>query len=186
MPAGIGAASGLAGRYATALFDLAKAQDALPQLEADLESLRSALAGNAELTRALRSPVVRREEHAGIVAALGEPLGLSPLTRNFLGVLAGKRRLGALPAMLDQLEAMMALHRGEATAEVVSASPLSEEQLDRVRESVAAKVGRAVKLTAGVDPGLIGGLVVRVGSQMIDASLKTKLQQLELAMRGVR
>lgn len=176
----------MAGRYATAVFDLAEAQDALGPLEADLGSLREALATNAELVRALRSPVVTRGEHVGIVASLGDPLGLSPLMRNFLGVLAEKRRLGVLPAMIAQLEAMLAEHRGEATAEVRSAVALSEEQLDRVRDSVASKVGRAVKLSAEVDPSLIGGLVVRVGSRMVDASLKTKLQQLELAMRGVR
>ena len=178
--------SGLAGRYATALFELARERDGVPALEADIGRLEEALATGPELMRTLKSPVVSRDEHAGTVEALAKDLELSELTTHFLGVLAEKRRLGVLPEIMRVLHLLLAEERGETVAEVVSAVPLSEAQLGDVKQSIAAYVDQAVRLVASVDPGLIGGLVVRVGSRMIDASLKTKLQQLELSMRGLR
>jgi F-type H+-transporting ATPase subunit delta len=179
-------ASGLAGRYASALFDLAAERGALDKVESDLDALQEAVAASPELQRMLKSPVVSREEHERTMASLGDRLGLGEVTRNFLGLLAQKRRLGALPGIVSQLKAMLAARRGEETAEVVSAVPLGQAEIDRLKESVGRYAGRAVNLTTRVDPGLLGGLVVRVGSRMVDASLKTKLQQLELSMRGVR
>jgi F-type H+-transporting ATPase subunit delta len=179
-------AAGLAGRYATALFELALERSELDRVEADLRSLEASLEGNSELRRALRSPVVRREEHTQAMMAIADQLGLGEATRNLLGMLAQKRRLAALSEIITVFRSLLASHRGEQTAEVVSAVPLGEEDVGRLKESVARYAGRAVSLTARVDPSLLGGLVIRLGSRMIDASLKTKLQQLELSMRGLR
>ena len=120
------------------------------------------------------------------VHALAERLGASDTVRSFLGVLARQRRMAALPAIIDGFARLFAAHRGEETAQVTSAVALDEAQLGAVRDAVAGYVGRAVQLSAVVDPALLGGLVVRIGSRMVDASLKTKLQNLELSMRGLR
>jgi F-type H+-transporting ATPase subunit delta len=176
----------LANRYATALFELASERKALEQVEGDLASLDRAIGETADLARLISSPIVSREEQARAMGALADQLGLSDIVKNFLGVLAERRRLGALPAMIAEFNRRLAAHRGEETAEVTSAVPLDESQLASVKDAVAAYAGRPVQLSASVDPGLLGGLVVRIGSRMIDASLKTKLQHLELSMRGVR
>jgi F-type H+-transporting ATPase subunit delta len=186
LPASNATASGLANRYATALFDLAAERKALEQVEADLAALERAIAGSTDLARLISSPITSREDHAQAMAAVAERLGLSDIVRNFLGVLARSRRLAALPAIIAGYQRKLAAHRGEETAEVTSAVPLDEAQLSSVREAVASYAGKPVQLTAAVDPALLGGLVVRIGSRMIDASLKTKLQHLELSMRGVR
>ena len=179
-------ASGVASRYANALFDLSQEQGGLEQAHADLAALQQAVAESDDLARLLRSPIVSREDQARATDALAERLGSSTVVRNFLGVLARQRRLGALPAIIDEFSRLLAAHRGEETAEVTSAVPLDEAQLGDVRNAVAGYVGRPVQLSAAVDPTLLGGLIVRVGSRMVDASLKTKLHNLELSMRGVR
>lgn len=179
-------ASGVASRYANALFDLALERGGLEQAGADLASLQQAIGESDDLARLLRSPVVSREQHDRACTALAERLGASGTVRNFLGVLARQRRLAALPAIIDAFAGLLAAHRGEETAQVTSAVPLDDAQMDEVRDAVAAYVGRPVKLTAAVDPGLLGGLVLRIGSRMVDASLKTKLHNLELSMRGIR
>ena len=184
MPASSAHASGLAGRYAVALFELAQERRELDTVAGDLHSLREMLAASADLQRLIRSPVLSREEQARALAALGERAGLAPLTRQFLGLLAHKRRLFALPQVIEAYDAMLAEHRGAVGAEVVSAVPLSPEQLESVQQQLAAAVGQTVKLSTAVDPGLLGGLIVRVGSRMIDASIRTKLHQLELALKG--
>jgi F-type H+-transporting ATPase subunit delta len=176
--------SGLAGRYAVALFELAQEQDALDAVAGDLHTLRDLLAGSADLERLIRSPVLSREEQARAITAVGERAGFAPLTLKFLGLLAHKRRLFALPDVIAAYDAMLAEHRGEVGAEVVSAVPLSPEQLESVERQLTAAVGQTVKLSTAVDPNLLGGLVVRVGSRMIDASIRTKLHQLELALKG--
>lgn len=176
----------MAGRYATALFDLALERGALDKVESDMGSVQAALESSADLRRILRSPVVSREEHAQALGAFAERLGLGELVRNFLAVLAQKRRLIALDGIAREFRLLVAAHRGEEAAEVISAAPLAPADLDRLRESVARHAGKAVNLTAHVDPSLLGGLVVKIGSRMIDASLKTRLQQLEMSMRGLR
>ena len=176
----------MAGRYATALFELAAERHALDQVERDLATLEQALTASADLGRLIRSPVIGREDQGRAMAALAGKLGLGEITCNFLGVLAGQRRLGALPGVAAAFKRLLAVHRGEETAEVVSAVPLDEDELASVKSAVARYAGRPVQLSASVDPALLGGIVVRVGSRMIDASLKTKLQNLELSMRGVR
>lgn len=178
-------ASGLAGRYASALFDLAEEQSALDAVAEDLRNFRSLLDESEELRRLIRSPVLSREEQGRALAAVVERAGFNPLTGRFLGLLAHKRRLFALPDMIKAYEALLAAHRGEVSGQLVSAVPLSEEQVDTVREQLKKAVGQEVTLATSVDPTLLGGIVVRVGSRMIDASLRTKLHQLELAMKGV-
>jgi F-type H+-transporting ATPase subunit delta len=177
-------ASGLAGRYALALFELAEDQDALDAVAGDLASLRGMIDESADLRRLIQSPVLSRDEQGRALATLGEKAGFEPLTRQFLGVLAHQRRLFALPEVVAAYDAMLAEHKGEVGAEVTSAVPLSEEQLASVQRHLSAAVGQAVKLSTSVDPSLLGGLVVRVGSRMIDASIRTKLHQLELALKG--
>ena len=184
MPASSVHVSGLAGRYAGALFELAQDQDVLDAIATDLHSLRDLLEESADLARLIRSPVLSRDEQARALAAVGERAGFAPLTRQFLGLLAHKRRLFALPDVIEAYDAMLAEHRGEVGAEVVSAVPLSEEQLESVKQQLTAAVGQTVQLSTAVDPSLLGGLVVRVGSRMIDASIRTKLHQLELALKG--
>lgn len=186
LPASNATGSGLAGRYATALFELAAERHALDQVERDLATLEQALDASADLGRLLRSPVIGRDDQGRAMASVAERIGLGELTSNFLGVLAAQRRLGALPGVAAAFKQLLAVHRGEETAEVISAVPLDAEELESVKGAVARYAGRPVQLSASVDPALLGGVVVRVGSRMIDASLKTKLQNLELSMRGVR
>lgn len=185
MPGKQATSSGLADRYVTALFELAQAENGLDIVEADFARLSTALETSSDLDRLITSPLASRPEQGRAIEALAVQLGLSDLTKKFLGVLAAHRRLGALPAMLNSFRVMLATHRGEETAEVVSAVPLNDEQLGGIKDGISAHVGKPVSLAARVDPDLLGGLVVRIGSRMIDASLKTKLQQLELSMRGI-
>jgi len=184
LPASSVHASGLAGRYAAALFELAEEQDALDAVADDLHGLRDMIEESADLGRLIRSPVLSRDEQGRALAALGERAGFGELTRRFLGLVAHKRRLFALPQVVAAYDAMLAEHKGEVGAEVVSAVPLSAEQLESVRRHLTAAVGQTVKLSTSVDPNLLGGLVVRLGSRMIDASIRTKLHQLELALKG--
>ncbi|MFP4360108.1 MAG: F0F1 ATP synthase subunit delta [Alphaproteobacteria bacterium] len=175
---------GVAGRYASALFDLARERDALDAVARDLETVAAMLEESAELGRALRSPVVKTDVKTGIVRALGEKAGFHDLTGRFLGVLGEQERLDLLADMVVAFATLLAERRGEATVEVVSAVPLAPEQEEAVREMARASLGKTIQLKTAVDPDLLGGLVLRVGSRMIDASVKTKLRHLELAMRG--
>ncbi len=184
MPASSTDASGLAGRYAAALFELAEDRDALDAVAGDLGDFRSLLDESADLRRLIRSPVLAREDQGRAIVALAERAGFDRLTVQFLGLLAHKRRLFALPEIIAAYQAMLARHRGEISAEVSSAVALSKAQLKAVQQQLSAAMGQSVTLASAVDPGLLGGLVVRVGSRMIDASLRTKLQRLELAMKG--
>ncbi len=177
-------ASGLAGRYAGALFDLAKDQGALDQVQADLSSFKGMLAASADLTRLIESPAIARDDQVRALTSVARAAGASDLTIRFLGLLADKRRAFALPQIIDAFGAMLAEEKGEVVAELASAVELSEAQVDTVRKTISKSVGKTVTMTLTVDPSLLGGLVVRVGSRMIDASLKTKLHQLELAMKG--
>ena len=177
-------ASGLAGRYASALFELARDRDALEAVATDLANFRSLLHESSDLGRLIRSPVLSREDQGKALSAIGQRVGFHQLTGQFLGLLAEKRRLFAMPAIIEAYEAMLAEHKGEVGAELLSAVPLTEGQIDAMREQLKTAVGKDVTLVSKVDPNLLGGLVVRVGSRMIDASLRTKLHQLELAMRG--
>jgi F-type H+-transporting ATPase subunit delta len=178
--------SGLADRYAAALFDLADERKDLDRVAGDLRSLRAMLRDSADLRRLIRSPVVAREEQAKAVAALTQRAGLSPLVGNFLGLLARNRRLFALPGMVESFLARLAERRGEVTAHVVAAQDLTPAQHEAIGEQLRKAVGRKVAVDIEIDPSLLGGLVVKVGSRMVDASLRSKLHRLQLAMKGVQ
>ncbi|WP_128254552.1 F0F1 ATP synthase subunit delta [Falsirhodobacter deserti] len=177
--------TGIATRYATAVFELAKDANSIPTLEADLGTLEAALADSADLRDLISSPVYTRAEQQAGMAAVGRAMNLSDLTVNSLSVMASKRRLFALPRMLTALRGMIAEHRGEVVAEVVSAQPLSDEQAARLAETLKGKAGKDVKLKTAVDESLIGGLVVKLGSTMIDTSIRSKLSALQNAMKEV-
>jgi F-type H+-transporting ATPase subunit delta len=184
LPASSAIASGVAGRYALALFELARDGDALDAVAADLAAFKRMLDNSADLRRLVRSPVISREDQGKALAALSERAGFNALTAKFLGVVAEHRRLFALPGIIEAYSAMLAEHKGEVGAELVSAVPLQDQQVTTLEKQLSSAVGKQVLLSARVDPGLLGGLVVRVGSRMLDASLRTKLRQLELAMKG--
>jgi len=177
-------ASGLAGRYAGALFDLAKEQKALDQVQVDLTGLKGLLNESADLTRLIESPAISKDDQVKALTAVSKKAGASALTTKFLGLIANKRRAFTLPAVIEAYGSLLAEEKGEAQAEVISAMALTEAQAKDVQEKISKSVGKTVTMTQRVDPSLMGGLVVRVGSRMIDASLKTKLHQLELAMKG--
>lgn len=179
-----GAADGLARRYATALFDLAVEQNALPTVEADGLRLREALAASPELRDLIGNPLYSRDDTARALDAVAGHLQISDLTRRFLGVLSANRRLPALAPTLRAVAAMAAAHRGEVTAEVTSARPLSDDQMVALRRALRERAGREVTVETAIDPDLLGGLVVRMGSQLIDSSIRTKLNTLTQAMKG--
>lgn len=175
----------MAGRYATALYELAESERALDAVAQDFARIRALLAESAEFGRFLTSPVLTRAEQGKAVAAIAEKASLGPLTRRFLGVLAQNRRLAVLGQIISTFLAELAARRGEVVAEVASAQPLSTEQLAAVTEALRTALGSKVAVQTRVEPDLLGGLAVRIGSRMIDASLRTKLQRLGLAMKGI-
>ncbi len=178
-------AHGLAGRYATALYDLAEAESRLEAIVDDINALAGMIADSDDLLRLLRSPVISGKDQANAMAALSEKAGFDDLTRRFIGVVAANRRLFVLPDMISVFKELLAFHRGEASAEVTSATALSETQIKALSESLKKAVGSTVAVETVVDPDLLGGLVVKIGSRMVDSSLRTKLQQLRLAMIGI-
>lgn len=177
--------SGLASRYAKALFELADEAKALDAVADDLRSLKGLIAGSDDLRRLLRSPVLSRDEQGRAIGAVLEKTGASALTRQFAGVVAANRRLFTLPGMINAYLAELANRRGEMTAEVTAATPLSAAQTKALTDQLKKAVGAKVSVDVNVDPTLLGGLVVKVGSRMIDFSLRTKLSKLQLAMKGV-
>ncbi len=176
--------SGLAGRYATALFDLADEQKALDQVAADFATLSAMIHESADLVRLLRSPLVGREQQGAVMAALGEKAELSLLTRNFIGLVARNRRLFVLTAIIDAYRKLLADRRGEIRAEVTAAQALSTAQVEAVTDQLKRTVGSKVAVDIRVDPAILGGLIIKVGSRMVDGSLSSKLTRLQLAMRG--
>ena len=182
-PASISA--GIARRYATALFDLADEAKALKVLESDIAALEEALAQSPELGRVIASPIHTRADQGRAMAALGEKLGLSQTMRGGLGLMAQNRRLFALPQVLAVLRQMIAEAKGELSADVTSATVLTKSQADALAKALKAKLGKTVKLNVAVDESLIGGLVVKVGSKMIDTSIRSKLAALQNSMKEV-
>lgn len=185
MPSQSKDAGGVAGRYASALYELAEADKALDQVAGDLRDLRAMCAESAELARLIASPVLSREAQAAAITTLAEKAGFHALTRKFLGTLSKNRRLGVVRGVIAAFLAELAHRRGEVTAEVVSATALKPAYLDRVRDALAAALGAKVALEPRIDAAIIGGLKVRVGSKMVDASIATKLQKLRLSMKGI-
>lgn len=176
--------TGVADRYATALFDLAGEKRALDQVANDLRALRAMIDESGDFRRLIVSPVLSREEQGRAVAAIAEKAGFSTLTKNFLGLVAQNRRLFAVPGMISAYLARLAEKRGEVTAEVLAAQPLSEAQLEALAKQLKKATGSKVAVDVKIDPALLGGLVVKVGSRMVDASLRSKLNRLQLALKG--
>ncbi|MGD9537381.1 MAG: F0F1 ATP synthase subunit delta [Alphaproteobacteria bacterium] len=176
--------SGLANRYAAALFALADERGALDAVASDLDRIQTLIGTSADLRSLLRSPVLSRAEQGRALAAVLDRLEVNPIVKNLVGLMAKNRRLFVLDKTITAYRERLARHRGEVSAEVTSAIPLKPEHLQAVRESLKRVVGRDVTLDVKVDPALIGGLIVRVGSRMLDNSLRTKLQNLELALKG--
>ncbi|HEY0835959.1 MAG TPA: F0F1 ATP synthase subunit delta [Azospirillum sp.] len=176
--------SELAGRYSTALFELADENKALDQVAGDLTALKQLLAESADLRRLVRSPVISRADQGRAMAAVLERAGVSDITRRFLGLVASNRRLFALPGMIEGYLAELARRRGESTARVTAATPLSDAQVQAVTDTLKKVVGSKVTVDVTVDPALIGGMIVKYGSRMVDTSVRTKLDKLQLAMKA--
>lgn len=179
-----GIKASLQGRYASALFDLASENGTVSTVENDLETIGEAIKGSEDLAALIRNPQVSRNASSQAMEAVAGVLGLSPLTKNFLGVLAGNRRLSALPEIIRAFAAIAAAQRGEATAEVTSAHALNDEQVEQLRQKLEVREGRKVKIKTNVDADLLGGLVVTIGSKRIDSSIRTRLNSLAQAMKG--
>ncbi len=177
--------SGIAARYATAIFEIAKEGKALADLEANVTDLDAALNGSADMQSMISSPMISRDAQGKAIAAIADKMGLMPVVKNGLSVMAQKRRLFVLPALLASLQALIAEEKGEVTAEVTSAKALTKTQSDKLAKSLSDRVGKTVKINAAVDESLIGGLVVKVGSKMIDTSIRSKLNSLQNAMKEV-
>jgi F-type H+-transporting ATPase subunit delta len=179
-----GIQASLAGRYASALFSLARDEKQIDAVGRSIEALNEALAGSSEFNQLVTSPLISRDEAGKAVAAIASGLKLDKLTTNFLGVLTRNGRKNQLPQVIRFFRLLAAEHRGETTAEVLSAHPLSDQQVGALKTRLRKSAGREVRIDARTDPQILGGLIVRMGSQMIDASLKTKLNRLALAMKG--
>lgn len=177
--------SGIAQRYATAAFDLAREAGALAALDHDIEALQAGLDASPELRALIASPVVARDEMGRAIAALAERMGLSATMAGTLGLMARNRRLFAMPQLLAILRRMSAEARGEVSAEVISASVLTKAQADRLAAAIQSRTGKTVKLNVSVDEALVGGLIVKVGSTMIDTSIRSRLAALQNSMKEV-
>jgi len=179
-----GIQASLAGRYATALFGLARDENQIDAVSRSLDTLEAAMAESPDFKTLVSSPLIGRAAAGKAVRALTPTLGVDPITAKFLGVLADNGRLSELKAVIKTVRKLAADNRGETTAEVTSAFPLNDDQVARIKSNLKARLGRDVAIEARVDPTLLGGLVVRLGSQMIDASIRTKLNTLAMAMKG--
>jgi len=179
-----GIQTSLAGRYAVALFELAAEDGVVSPVESDLEKLSAALEQSPELASLTTNPQLDRRMKADTLEEVAKLLDLGPLTRRFLGVLAENRRLAELPRMIRAFRDIAAAQRGEVSAQVISAHPLSEDQLATLRKKLTQREGRTVKLTSSVDPDMLGGLIVTIGSRRIDGSIRTRLNALTQAMKG--
>lgn len=175
----------IAARYASALFDLAKSDKKLNELSSDADTLGAALDDSDAFRELISNPVYSRSEQEAGVTAVAKKMGLADLTTSTLGLMAQNRRLFALPQLVKSLKAMIAEENGEVTAEVTSAKALTDAQQKTLADTLAKKVGKDVKLDMHVDEALIGGLVVKLGSQMIDSSIRSKLSSLQNAMKEV-
>ncbi len=176
---------GIAARYATAVFEIAKESKAVSKLEKGLDEIQTALESSEEFNALITSPVVSRAEQGQAIAAISKKMGLPPVLANTLSLMAENRRLFVLPQLVDSLRALIAEDKGEVTAEVVSAKALTKTQTEKLAKTLKARVGKDVIINATVDQSLVGGLVVKVGSKMIDTSIRSKLNSLQNAMKEV-
>lgn len=176
--------AGLAGRYATAVFELAREQNSIEALEKDFAALKTMVRESADLSRLVRSPAFSHEQQEKGMDAILHRMEAAALTRRFVLLLASKRRLFILTDVIGAFMALVAKLRGEVRADVTSARPLNDAEVAELKAALKARLGRDAMLDTHVDPGLLGGLVVKVGSRMIDSSLRTKLDGLRSAMKG--
>ncbi|MCT2558358.1 F0F1 ATP synthase subunit delta [Tsuneonella sp. YG55] len=179
-----GIQASLAGRYASALFELASEAGTVTAVESDLDTLAAALAESADLRALTTNPEIGRKAQGSAIEAVAGTLGLSDLTKKFLGTLAENGRLSHLGDMVRAFNTIAAAQRGEVTAEVTSAHALTDAQIDQLKTKLTQREGRTVKLSTKVDPDLLGGLVVTVGSKRIDGSIRTRLNSLAQAMKA--
>ena len=177
--------SGVAERYAASLHDLAVDAASLPQVEADLGRFEDMLSGSEDLSRLIRSPVFSADDQLKAISAILDKAGIGGLVGNFLRVVAKNRRLFAVPAMVKAFRRIAAEHRGEIAAEVTSAHALTPAQEADLKAALEDVAGKDVSLAVTVDPSLLGGIIVKVGSRQIDTSLRTKLNSLKLALKEV-
>ncbi len=175
--------TGIAARYATAVFDLAKDGKKLPALEKDIDALGAALGASAEFGALISSPLYSRAQQGDAIAAIAKKMKLSPVVANTLSLMASKRRLFVVPQLLSELRARISEEKGEVTADVTAAKALTKAQQDKLAKTLKASVGKDVKINLAVDESLIGGLVVKVGSKMIDTSIRSKLAALQNSMK---
>jgi len=179
-----GIRASLAGRYASALFDLARDQRQIEAVGHSLDLLAQAIVDSRDFAELASSPLVDRAEAAKAFAAVASELSLDPTTTNFLGVLAKNGRKNQLQPIIRAFRRLSAEHRGETTAEVVTAHPLKDDQLTTLKQQLRTRAGREVAVETRIDPEILGGIVIKMGSQMIDASIRTKLNRLAEAMKG--
>ncbi len=177
--------TGIAARYASAVFDIAKDGKALAALESDIDSLDAAMGESADMRALIASPLYSRDEQSGAMAAIAKMMHLSATTSNVLGLLAAKRRLFVLPYLLKSLRLRLSAEKGEVAADVITAQPMTKAQTEALAKTLKAKVGKDVKINATVDESLIGGLIVNVGSKMIDTSIRSRLAALQNTMKEV-
>ncbi|NIZ11055.1 F0F1 ATP synthase subunit delta [Pseudooceanicola sp. HF7] len=176
---------GIASRYASAVFEISNENGELSDLETSVNELSAALDASEDLREVISSPLISRTEQGNAIAAVAAKLGLTAALSSTLGLMAQKRRLFALPQLVKRLEELLAEHKGEVTAEVTSAEPLTKEQSEKLSAMLAETIGKQVKLQTTVDESLIGGLVVKVGSRMVDTSIRSKLNALQNVMKEV-
>ncbi len=176
----------MAGRYATALFELARESSAVDQVQADLRAFQAMVASSPDLTRLVRSPVFSADEQARALDAVLDKASISGIAKNFLRVVAANRRLFAVDQIIRGFHANAAKHKGEVTAEVTVAEPLNDARMSEIRDALKSVTGKDVTIDVTVDPSIIGGLKVKVGSRMVDASLRTKLNSIKFAMKEAR
>jgi len=176
----------MAGRYATALFELARDERAVDAVKADLDKFDSLMAESPDLTRLVRSPVFSSEDQGKALVSVLEKAGIGGIAANFIKVVTANRRLFAIRDMIRAFRALVAKFKGEVTAEVTLAEPPSAQQLDQIRDALKGVTGQDVQMDLKIDPAIIGGLVVKLGSRMVDSSLRTKLNSIKLAMKEAR
>jgi len=175
--------SGVSGRYATALFDLARDERSIDAVKADLDNFDKLIADNPDLARLVRSPVFTADEQAKALNAVLAKAGIGGITAKFLGVLTANRRLFAVRDVIRAFNELVARFKGEVSADVTVAEPLSDKNLDALKTALKSVTGKDVALNVKVDPAIIGGLVVKLGSRMVDSSLRTKLNSIKHAMK---
>jgi F-type H+-transporting ATPase subunit delta len=175
--------SGMAGRYATAIFELALEAGTLDQIRTELDAFDALAASNPDLMRLIRSPVFGAEEQSKALAAVLDRAGISGLAAQFLKVVTASRRLFAVREIIKAFRALVARHKGEVTAQVTVAEQLNDARLAEIKDALAAVTGKDVQVDLRVDPTIIGGLIVKLGSRMVDSSLRTKLNAIKHAMK---